>query len=94
MALLDLVSELTGTVPGLSPILAEKYCQRAWQHIRNKRLWAFLSIDGAIVCPAVVSTGTVSITQFSATVALDATASAALLAQSTPGATPRIATAA
>jgi len=90
MALLDLVSELTGTVPGLSPILAEKYVQRAWQTIRNKRLWAFLSIDGAIICPAVVSTGAVSITQYLTTVTLDATASAALLAQSTPGATPGI----
>jgi len=88
MALLDLVSELTGTVPGLSPILAEKYVQRAWQSIRNKRLWSFLSIDGAIVCPAVVTTGFVSITQYSKTVTLDVAASAALLVQSSPLLTP------
>lgn len=88
MALLDMVGELTGTVPGLSPILAEKYIQRAWQSIRNKRLWAFLAIDGAVVCPAVVSDGAASITQYNATVTLDATASAAVLAQTVVGATP------
>ena len=91
MALLDMVAELTGTVPGLSPILAEKYIQRAWEHIRNKRLWAFLSIDAAIVCPAVVQSGTVAITQYSSTIVLDATAGAALLSQnqltSVPGLT-------
>lgn len=90
MALLDLVSELTGTYSGLSPILAEKYIQRAWRAIRDKRLWAFLATDGAIICPAVVSTGTVSITQYSVTVTLDAVASAALLAQTAVGAVPGI----
>lgn len=90
MALLDLVAELTGTIPGLSPILAETYIQRAWETIRNKRLWAFLCIDGAVICPAVVSTGSISIVQYQSTVTLDATASAALLAQSSPGATPGI----
>lgn len=92
MALLDMVAELTGTVPGLSPILAEKYIQRAWEAIRNKRLWAFLSIDAAIVCPAVVQSGSASFTQYAdpPLVTLDATASAALLAQTAVGATPGI----
>jgi hypothetical protein len=88
MALLDLVGELTGTIPGLSPILAEKYIQRAWRSIRDKRLWAFLATDAAVVCPAVVQTGSANITQYSVTVTLDAIASGLLLAQATPGATP------
>lgn len=88
MALLDLVSELTGTYSGLSPILAEKYIQRAWRAIRDKRLWAFLATDGAVVCPAVVQTGSANITQYSVTVTLDAIASALLLPQTVFGATP------
>jgi len=87
MALLDLVSELTGTVPGLSPILAEKYVQRSWESIRRKCLWSFFSIDGAIVCPAVIETGAFGITQYSPTVSTTS-ATAALLPQTLPGAVP------
>jgi len=68
--------------------LAEKYVQRAWRAIRDKRLWAFLATDGAIVCPAVVSTGSAAIVQYTNTVTLDAVASAALLAQTVVGAVP------
>ena len=88
MAFLDAVAELTGTLPGLSVFLAEKYIARAWQDICGRRNWAFLEGDASIVCPAVVTTGTVNVSQFSATVTFDATASAALLAQATPGSTP------
>jgi len=88
MALLDLIGELVGTVPGLSPLLAQKYIQGSWNTIRRKRLWSFLEIDGAVVCPAVVSTGSVNITQYSASVSLNAAASAALAAQTAVSATP------
>jgi len=90
MAFLDLVSELTGTLPGLSPILAQTYINRALQKIYGERLWSFLVTDGVIVCPASVTAGTVAITQYVADVTLDATASAAILAQTVVGATPGI----
>lgn len=81
MAFLDLVGELTGTLPGLSPLLAEKYINRAYQKILSSRLWSFLLIDAAVVCPTQITSGAFSIVQFSASVTADATASAALLAQ-------------
>jgi hypothetical protein len=91
-AFLDLVNELTGTLPGLSPLLARKYVNRALEAIYGERTWSFLQTDGVVVCPAMVTAGTVAITQYSATVTLDATASAALLAQTVVGATPGILT--
>ncbi len=36
MALLDLVGELTGTLPGLSPILAQTYINRALKSVYDK----------------------------------------------------------
>lgn len=80
MALLDLISELTGTLPGLSPQLAKKQIQRAWQDIQNVRRWSFLGVDGFIVCPVMVTAGSFNIQQYTSTVTADATASAALLA--------------
>lgn len=79
--LLDLSSRLTGQFPGLSSILAETFVQDAWAYIRGKRNWFFLSADSYFVCPTVVTTGTIAITQYLDTVTLDADASAALLAQ-------------
>jgi len=90
MAFLDLVSELTGTLPGLSPILASTYINRALQKIYGERTWSFLLTDGVLVCPAQFTSGTAAITQYATTVTLDATASAALLAQTLPGATPGV----
>lgn len=88
MAFVDLTAELTGTLPGLSVFLAETYIKRAWSDICGQRNWSFLQGDASIVCPAVVTTGTVSVTQFSATITFNAAASAVLLAQTVAGATP------
>jgi hypothetical protein len=81
VALLDLQSELAGMLPGLSPILAKTYINRALTGIYGERLWSFLLMDAAIVCPAVIDDGTIAITQYSASVTLDATASAAIATQ-------------
>lgn len=91
MAFLDAWTELTGTLPGLSPFLAQKYISRAWLDICGLRNWSFLQSDASIVVPAVVSTGTVNVTQFSAAITFNAAASAALLAQTQVGATPGLA---
>ncbi len=88
MALIDLVGELTGVIPGLSPILAQTYINRAYQEIRNQRNWSFLVTDGVVVCPGVVTDGSVNVTQYLATVTLDVDASAALLPQTVVGSVP------
>ncbi len=86
MSFVDLSSELTGRMPGLSPFLADTFINRAWREIRDERQWSFLKEDCAIVCPVQATAGAVAITQFSATVTCDADASAALavLAASLP----------
>lgn len=84
MSFQALAAELTGVLPGLSPFLADTYINRAWVDIQRARLWSFLQDDCGIFCPGQVITGTVNITQFSATVTCDSDASAALLAISLP----------
>src|SRR5262245_18103455 len=90
VAFLDLVSQLCGEMPGLSPLLAQKYINQALAQVYNERLWSFNVLDGAVNCPAAVIAGTANITQYSATVTLDAAASAAVLPQTLVGATPGI----
>lgn len=79
MALLDLSSEIVGTLPGLNPLLAEKFIQRAWQDVQRERRWSFLQMDGVLVCPVMFTTGTYAITQYTDTVTANAAASALLL---------------
>lgn len=91
MALADLVGELAGTLPGLDPLLAEKYINRAWSAIQDERRWSFLAgADGAVVCPTQLTSGTISITQFDAEVTCDAAASAALLPYTDAAAVPQL----
>ena len=90
MAFVNLVSELTGMLPGLSPLLAETYINRALEGIYAERNWAFLVTDGVLVCPAVITDGAASITQYSASVTMDTAASAALQDQITGAAEPGI----
>jgi hypothetical protein len=78
VAFIDLVSELSGTLPGLSPILARTFINRAWEKIRTAKSWSFLVSDAAVVCPAVLNAGTAAIVQYTNTVTLNAAASAAL----------------
>lgn len=78
MALLDLTAELVGTLPGLSPALAKKHIQRAWADIQRERRWGFLVVDGVVVCPPMIATGSFNVLQYSSTVTADALASATL----------------
>lgn len=79
MALIDLIGDVTGTLPGLSPQLAQNYISRAWQDVQRERRWSFLTVDGFLVCPVMVTAGTANILQYTSTVTLDSVASAALL---------------
>lgn len=84
MSFQSLSAELTGAVAGLSPFLSDSFINRAYRDCRDKRLWSWLQQDAGIFCPTQVTTGSVAVTQFSATVTCDADASAALLAISLP----------
>lgn len=79
MPFLDLVSELAGTLPGLSPLLAQKYINRAWQQVRSERLWSFLIVDGIVICPTQITTGSAAIIQYTNTATLSVAASAVIL---------------
>lgn len=80
MSYLELTSELTGTLPGLSDFLAANYIARAYQDILKMRLWSFQTLDASVVCPAQITTGTAAFTQYASpsTVVMDAAATAAL----------------
>lgn len=78
MAFLDYAGELTGWIPRLDLALATKLVNRAWRDIRNARLWSWLLGEGTLICPAIVSAGTMTVTQYSNAVVPDAVAGAAL----------------
>lgn len=80
MAFADLSSELSGNLPGLSPLLADTYIIRAYKKIRRARLWGFLMQDDVIVCPLALQTGTFSVVNDSNQVTADPVASAAIAA--------------
>lgn len=88
MAFLDLIAELTGSLPGYSPLLAQKHINRALVDVYNKRNWSFLVTDGVVVCPTQIVAGTVAVIQYTNTVTLDAAGSAAVASQITIGAVP------
>jgi len=78
VAFLDYAGELTGWIPRLDLLLAQKLVNRAWRDIRNARLWSWLMGEGTLVAPGIVTAGTVSVTQFSTNVFPNAVAGAAL----------------
>lgn len=78
---LDHYNELIGYSGGsLDPNLAKTLVQRAHRDILDARAWSFLFAEGVLQAPASISAGTVTVTQFSTTVVVDATADAALAA--------------
>jgi hypothetical protein len=86
VAYLDLVRELAQTVPNLPTNLSETFVQRAWADICQRRTWSFLIKEGGFNAPPIVQGGTVTITQNSVSVVVDATAGAAInaVAAATP----------
>ncbi len=80
MSYQSLSAELSGYLPGLSPLLAGKHINSAWRDIRDSRLWSFFLVEDAVATPAQITAGTLSITQYSNIVTADATASAAIAA--------------
>ncbi len=76
--LLDLAAQLTGEIPGLPRLFAQKYVNKALEDIRKDRLWSWNMGEGILITPGAVSGGTVAVTQFSNEVTFDSTAQAIL----------------
>lgn len=76
----DLSSELIGWFPKLSPLLATKLVNRGWRDIRKARRWSFLRGEANLTIPSGIADGLATTTQYSLTVNLDATATAAIQA--------------
>jgi hypothetical protein len=85
----QLWNELLAHLPQLPALLAQKLINRAWRDIRDHRHWSFLMAEGWLYSPPSLSTGTANVTQFSQSVILDATASAALAGLPNPAITLR-----
>lgn len=80
----QLYSELSGYVPKLSPQLAQTLVNQAWKDVKDSRLWSFLRGYTMLEAPALIDAGTASVTQYSTSVTLDATASTAVTGLSNP----------
>lgn len=84
MSYQTLVSELTGSLPGLPFPLAGIHINRAWDDIRRERIWSFLIGETAYTFPVQITTGTVTVVQFATAVTLDAAATVALTGLTNP----------
>jgi hypothetical protein len=67
-----------GAIPNMELLLANQLVNRAWRDIREARFWSWLRGAGVLIAPQSLVNGTVSTTQYSATVNLDVNANAAL----------------
>lgn len=73
-----MITELRGCVPKLPIAYCKTLINRAWQDTREANLWSFNLYESAWITPPPVNTGTVTMTQGSASITFDATATAAL----------------
>jgi|ERR1700738_1193413 len=74
----DLWNELTAQVKVLDALAAQKFINRAWSDVGKAYEWSWLRALGVFSAPAIISTGLVSINQFSRDLTFDATAAAIL----------------
>jgi hypothetical protein len=77
--LIELASEITGEVPGLSHQFARKYINQALDSIQRDYLWSWNIGEGILITPGAIGTGTVSVTLYSNQVTFDSVAQATLL---------------
>lgn len=78
MTFQQLYSGLIGYVPKLSPQLAKQLTNQGWRDVRDSRLWSFNTRETSVLAPALTSTGTVTVTQYSNLVTFDAAATTAI----------------
>src|SRR5215469_6337685 len=89
MTFFDMFKEVASYVPGGDVIQAQNYVNDAYRKIRDAREWSFLLAETQLFSPAIITTGTVTFTQFSNLATFDSTASAAVLSLANPFITKR-----
>lgn len=78
--LIDMTSEISELVPGMSRIRARTLINRAFKYVQDSALWSFQLQQGGFSTPAVTTAGTFSATLGQSTITGDAAASAAWIA--------------
>lgn len=81
--------EIKDSFPNLSSFLAKRFVQRAVSDIYQSRQWSFLTADGILFSPQIITSGSFNITQFSNTIIASSTAITALNGLSNPILTKR-----
>src|SRR5215813_763995 len=76
MPLDQFAGELIGGFPGLDILTARNLVNKAWLDIREDGLWSWLTAEGPLAVPNVVSAGLATVTNGSPLVVGDATAAA------------------
>jgi hypothetical protein len=74
----DMMTELRGAVPKLPMAFTKTLINRAWRTVRESDLWSFNLYESAWISPPTINTGTVTVTQGSASIQFDAAATAAI----------------
>jgi hypothetical protein len=80
VALIDMTSELTELVPGMSRVRAKRLINRSWKIVQDSCLWSFQLSQGGFSTPEITTAGTFTCVLGQSTVVGDATASAAWIA--------------
>jgi hypothetical protein len=79
MAVQTYTGELMGTFPRLPYLHALQLINRAWTRVRDLRLWSWqLVVDAQLYAPAIITAGTVTVTQFSTSITVNSAAATAL----------------
>jgi len=73
-----LAAQLVGEIPGLPRLVAVQHIQKALIEIKRDYLWSWNINEGVLIIPEGVTSGTVSVTKYSASVTFDAIAKAVL----------------
>jgi hypothetical protein len=76
LALIDMMSELTDLVPGLSRVRSKRLLNRAWKIVQDSSLWSFQLQQGGFSTPNVSTAGSVTVSLGSNQVIGNAAASA------------------
>jgi hypothetical protein len=74
----DFYLELANAIPKLPVPLAKRFVNRALHDIYDSRQWSFLKDEGILYSPAVITSGSFSVIQFSNIVTANAAAITAL----------------
>jgi len=82
----SLAAELKSWFPGIEPLSLPPFARRAYRDVRDSRKWSFLMRNGSVFVPSQITGGTVTVTQFSASVVGDATAAPFWVAVALPAA--------